>query len=72
MNRPELELRRCESAKNTWNPCGRMQPDARAAASLARRHVGRGCGTSGAVSVLYRFYPPPSPGDIRDHVSKLP
>ena len=30
-----------------------MRPDARAAASLARCRIGRGCDTSGAASVLH-------------------
>ena len=54
-NRPESEPRQHESAKSTWNPRGTMRRDARAEASPARRRVGRGCGTSSAVSVLHSY-----------------
>ena len=46
------------SVKTTWDPRGTTRPDPRAAASPARRRVGRECGTSGAVSVLPRLCPP--------------
>ena len=36
---------------------GGMRPDAWATASLARHRVGRGCGTSGAASVLHSLEP---------------
>ena len=38
-NRLESELRRHESAKSTWNTRGTTRPDARVAASPARRRV---------------------------------
>ena len=45
-------------------------PNAWAAASLARRRVGRGCGTSGAASVLHRGVPKPL-GPMQDFRSTL-
>ena len=56
-NRLESEPRRRESAiKKKKKPRGMTRWDARAASSLAHRHVRRGCGTSGAASVLHRLY----------------
>ena len=43
----ESEPRQRESAKKSKTPRGMTRPDARAAASLARRRVRRRCGTSG-------------------------
>ena len=43
--------------KKMWQDAARCGTDARAAASLVRRRVGRGCGSSGTASVLPSLWP---------------
>ena len=65
-NRPDLEPRRCKSAwvgfkkmKAMWHDaagCGRTRGQWCPSRVAASRRVGRGCGTSGAASVLPSFF----------------